>query len=452
MSKHKKSKHSVTYPILGIHCASCEMIIVRKISKLTGVSAVNVNASAETVSITGERHISEEEVEALFADTEYSISVEEKKSLKERITEIGAIVLLILPIFLLLNHFEIFTNGVTVQDNMSLFMVLGLGIVASFSSCIAVAGGLLLGISTRYAQQHPNLSGVQKFVPHIYFNVGRLVSYIVFGAIIGLLGSLLTVSLALMGTITVIASVLMIVIGLQLLQLFPWLNKIRLGLPKKWTEKWITSNESSHKASFTSAFVAGAATFFLPCGFTQAMQLYVLAIGSPILGGITMAVFAIGTLPSFLSIGAFASFLKKEWLHTASIVAGIIVIFLGAFLLPSALTLVGSGISSIDVGSGGSDIAALLPGEFQEVKMRVEGLDYYPHQFEVKVGVPVRWIIDGSGARGCAQILTMPKMKIFERLNSNGDTVIEFMPAESGELPFHCSMAMTTPGAKFIVT
>jgi len=53
--------------------------------------------------------------------------------------------------------------------------------------------------------------------------------------------------------------------------------------------------------------------------------------------------------------------------------------------------------------------------------------------------------------RGSCQILTAPKLGVFERLSSSKPTIIEFTPTQTGEIPFHCSMAMTTRDAKFIV-
>jgi sulfite exporter TauE/SafE len=48
--------------------------------------------------------------------------------------------------------------------------------------------------------------------------------------------------------------------------------------------------------------LSGALTFFLPCGFTFAMQLYALSTGNFWMGMAVMAIFAIGTLPGLLSI------------------------------------------------------------------------------------------------------------------------------------------------------
>ncbi|MEI6118848.1 MAG: sulfite exporter TauE/SafE family protein [bacterium] len=60
----------------------------------------------------------------------------------------------------------------------------------------------------------------------------------------------------------------------------------------------------------TSALVTGALTFFLPCGFTFAMQVYAISTGNFLQGALVMGIFALGTLPGLLSIGAVASFVK----------------------------------------------------------------------------------------------------------------------------------------------
>ncbi|MFW5879528.1 MAG: sulfite exporter TauE/SafE family protein, partial [bacterium] len=402
MSKKKVS----TYCVSGMHCPSCEMLIQRKVSKLQGVTSAKINTSTEEIKILGKRHVLEEELNELFAGTEYAFgSYEEPRSFGNKMLEIGALALFILPVFLLLNHFEAFTNGVSVQDNMSFLVILGLGVVASFSSCIAVAGGLLLAVSTKYAKAHPNLTKSQKFKPHILFNIGRFISYIVFGALIGYVGSIITLTPALTGILTLIAAGLMVLIGLQLLGLIPPFSLV----PKSISSKIMQKSDSSKKASLYSAFGFGALTFFLPCGFTQAMQLYVLGKGDPVFGAIAMAVFAIGTLPSFLSIGYLTSSMKKEWLHNISLISGIIVVFLGLFLLPSAMRLAatdGADISSTVAAIPSDAQTVPIVDGYQIAEMTVVGLSYEPHHFYVKKGTPVKWIIDGEKARGCGQVLT----------------------------------------------
>ena len=73
----------------------------------------------------------------------------------------------------------------------------------------------------------------------------------------------------------------------------------------------------------------GAATFFLPCGFTQALQLYVLAKASVAAGALTMLAFSLGTLPALLSLSAVSSFARGAFQRHFLKVAGVAVIVLG---------------------------------------------------------------------------------------------------------------------------
>ena len=78
--------------------------------------------------------------------------------------------------------------------------------------------------------------------------------------------------------------------------------------------------------------------------------------------------------------------------------------------------------------------------------MDVVGLNYYPAQFMLKKGVPVRWEINGRKAQGCGQVISVPSLGITEFLEYNKDTVIEFTPASTGRIGFSCTMGMAGPG------
>jgi sulfite exporter TauE/SafE len=89
--------------------------------------------------------------------------------------------------------------------------------------------------------------------------------------------------------------------------------------------------------------LVGIATFFLPCGFTQSMQLYALSTGSFWVGATTMLAFALGTLP-VLAILSFSSLgiQNKSWSGAFFKSAGLVVIFFGIFNVLNSL--VASGI------------------------------------------------------------------------------------------------------------
>src|SRR5260370_39909120 len=103
----------------------------------------------------------------------------------------------------------------------------------------------------------------------------------------------------------ILASILMIVVGLQMLNLFPWLKRLQPRMPKMLAHKIHDLSENKVRGG---AFLLGASTFFLPCGFTQALQLYVLAKGSFTTGALTMLAFSLGTLPALISLSAMSSF------------------------------------------------------------------------------------------------------------------------------------------------
>src|ERR1700694_2241701 len=96
-----------------------------------------------------------------------------------------------------------------------------IGLVASVSSCIAVTGGLLVALAAKYNEANAYLTDMQRLKPHIYFNAGRIVSYTLLGGAVGALGSTLTLSPEANGALTIVASLIMIALGLQMLKLVP---------------------------------------------------------------------------------------------------------------------------------------------------------------------------------------------------------------------------------------
>jgi sulfite exporter TauE/SafE len=375
---------------------------------------------------------------------------------RKNYAEIGAAVLIVVGGYLILKQFNLIPQGLSLNSQMSYGFVFLIGLVAAVSSCLAVTGGLLLAVAAKYNERHPDLTGFQKFKPTLYFNIGRVAGYTVLGALVGAIGSLLTLSPQVNGAVTVVASLVMIILGFQLLHLFPRLKRFQPRLPKALAHK---IHDLSGRDSRWAPFVLGALTFFLPCGFTQALQLYVLSTGDAVRGGLTMLVFALGTLPALLSLSALSSYAKGSFQRYFLKTAGVVVILLGIFNIRSGL--VSSGfewkIPSFRVGTGRDlsvqeavDPNVQMVNGVQVVNMKVSGLEYYPYRFTVQKGIPVEWRIDGSGAAGCAQVVIAPKLRITEYL-TNGVKTIRFTPTQVGEIPFSCSMGMTTPGAKFVV-
>ena len=119
---------------------------------------------------------------------------------------------------------------------------------------------------------------------------------------------------------------------------------------------------------------------------------------------------------------------------------------MAAYFVLGLLTVMGA-LAFFMLGSdGGSESQnAIGPGTVggstQEIRMAVTGGSYEPSTLTVKVGQPVRWVVDGTKAQGCTKYLLAQKIGISKSLSS-GENIIEFTPTEKGPIAFQCSMGM----------
>jgi uncharacterized protein len=452
----------------GMTCNSCEVLIERKLRRLAGVRMVKVSHKDKLATIECDENIEFSEIQNAIKDKGYILHelVEEDhlskrqgkffSAPKGKIESIGATLLILLGIYVVITQFNLLPESFGVKEGMSYGFVFVIGLIAATSTCLAVAGGLLLAVAQKYNEKYPHLAGWQKFKPHISFNIGRIFFYTILGGAIGALGSMIAITPTATGIITIIASGFMIIMGLQLLGIFPWLSKIQLKMPKFIAHRLYKNSEEKTSTGYISSFLFGGSTFFLPCGFTQALQLYVLGTGSFKVGALTMLAFSLGTLPSLAGIGAFTSFVKKGHLQKHFMTfSAILVIVLGVWNIPNGLALTGTTIYFTGSSSSGTDNLELkniqIIDGVQVAEMIVSGYDYYPSEFTIQKGLPVEWRIDGKDAAGCGQVITAPSLGITEFLPSDEIKVIEFTADDIGKISFSCTMGMMTPGAGFTV-
>ena len=155
----------------------------------------------------------------------------------------------------------------------------------------------------------------------VYFHIGRLGGFALLGGLLGALGSVVRLGVYGSALLGIVVSIVMLVLGLQLLDV----PGIRLPtLPSTWFAGFrrVASGMSSG-----APMLLGAATFFLPCGFTQSMQVVALGSGSVATGGLTMLMFALGTLPMLaaLSFGSL-DIAKSSYRDVFFKAAGLLVI------------------------------------------------------------------------------------------------------------------------------
>ncbi|MCB9805300.1 cupredoxin domain-containing protein [Candidatus Peribacteria bacterium] len=191
--------------------------------------------------------------------------------------------------------------------------------------------------------------------------------------------------------------------------------------------------------------LTGMATFFLPCGFTLAMQMYAISTGSFITGALAMALFALGTAPGLIGIGGLTAFAKGSWAKRFFRFTGVIVLLLGFFNAANAYNLL-----SLGYGSGQTtqnvDTSKL---ETEEIRMTQDDSGYSPNIINVKPNSKIRLIVDAKSPYSCSSTIVIPSVGVSKRLVA-GENIIEFVSPSSGEVRFSCSMGMYT--GKFVVS
>ncbi len=447
MSENTPKERYATVCIGGMTCASCELLLERKLKAIPGIKDVDISHRTGIARITAksDQLPSAERITAAIEKAGYMIIDENAPSIttlspdKRKWMEIGVALLIIFAGYKLLQAFDLVSLAPSTSGALSLGGVLLIGLVAGTSSCLAVTGGLLLALAAKHNELHQAETPWQKFQPLLHFNIGRLASYFVLGGLVGTLGQSITLSTRMTGYLNIAVALIMLYLALSILEVIPK-GSFPLRPPKKLS-RWIANlSESDHPAA---PLVLGAFTFFLPCGFTQSLQLVALASGSFITGAMTMFVFALGTLPSLIGISAISSTATGNFSRLFLRFSGSLVLLLALFNLHSGFALTGIDLSHVFATSNqqGNAPAPTTVGDVQEVSMRVEAGYYEPSNLTIKAGVPVRWKIDGTEAYGCTSILTIPSLNISKPLRS-GENIIEFTAPQRGTLAFMCSMGM----------
>ncbi len=329
------------FHVNGMHCKSCIIVTESELGEVKGVTEAKTSLEKNHVEVTGdfgEKTDAEvmQNLTEVLAPHGYSLSVEapERKVSWSDFTYALPIAAGFIALFILLQKLGI-VNLVT-SSNVGFGTAFLIGLIASVSTCMAVVGGLVLSLSASFAKEGSDTR------PQMLFHVGRLISFVLLGGIVGALGSVFQFGTTGASVLGIVIALVLLVLGINLLDIFPWAKKLQPTMPGFIGKRVHALKNLNHTVT---PFLVGIVTFFLPCGFTQSMQLYTLSTGSFWAGAMTMGAFALGTLPvlallSFSSVGLQ----KKTWSGIFFKSAGLIVIFFGVFNLLNSLA--GAGLIS----------------------------------------------------------------------------------------------------------
>ena len=467
-------EHTKLY-INGMTCINCQTRIQNALKKQPGITRAAVSYETETADVLYDSSvISLDQIQGLIDELGYSASVQKASHTKivgQILRELGIIVIL----YFLLRHFGIlnYLAPASLADaQMGYGMLFVIGLITSVH-CIAMCGGINLSQTLQKSSEpSANVSSISRamFQNAAAYNAGRIISYTIIGGILGGIGAItgmagtLQTSSFFQGLLKLLAGALMVVMGINMLGLFPGLRRFHLQIPlphfQKGKQKEVPKgfskrSNASHRRK--TPFIIGLFNGLMPCGPLQSMQIVALASANPFTGALSMFFFALGTIPLMLGFGSIVAGLGKHFTKQVLKCGAILVVVMGLSMMSQGTAL--SGINSkINTLFSAKDETTMKTSDSNHLNdsdtdMEKDGIQYVSSTLEsghypditVKAGIPVKWTIhaEKSSINGCNYKILLPDFDT-ECVFEEGDNTIEFTPKETGIYTYSCWMGMIT--------
>ena len=501
----KQNDGHMRFLVDGMTCVSCENKIEQTLGNMSGIESVSARYATSEVDVRFQSdRISVEMIDEALKQADYPVlervvldidlpgasprddsrtrrsttrpqpgthKPEQKKSLPVALGKLAGLLIALFALAMLINQvggLNLFYAFPVAEAGMGLGMLFVIGLLTSVH-CVAMCGGINLSQCARIPTGTGKRTSVDPMSmnselpdasektggnwqsvlrPGFLYHAGRVISYTVIGGLVGALGSVISFSGPAKGAVQLAAGVFMVIMGLNMLNLFPWLRRFNPRLPRFFAAK-----VNAGKTSSKSPLYVGLLNGLMPCGPLQAMQLYALSTGSAIQGALAMLMFSLGTVPLMFGLSVVSTWLTGRSRGRLLKASAVLVALLGIFMFSSGLSLAGialpdprvraSGTSADSTGAGAASGAgvAVIENGVQTVVIQLSSNRYAP--ITVQKGLPVRWIVQAEAGtiNGCNNEIIVPAYDISKKLEP-GDNAIEFTPEKSGTFAYSCWMGM----------
>lgn len=215
---------------------------------------------------------------------------------------------------------------------LAVFLVGLLGGVHCVGMCGGIVGALSLGLPE---QVRGRFTGMLPYL--VNYNLGRLISYTIAGALLGGIGAL-TAHLLFINQaqiiLQVIAGLFMVALGLYLGGWWFGITRLERMGGRIWAMLEHYGRRLLPVRSPSQALVMGLVWGWLPCGMVYSVLIMAITSGGALNGALLMLSFGLGTLPNLMAMGVLAGklamLLRKPWVIK---MAGLSVIAIGVFYI-----------------------------------------------------------------------------------------------------------------------
>ncbi len=215
-------------------------------------------------------------------------------------------------------------------DFIAVFLI---GLLGGFSHCIGMCGGFVMTYTLQLRAGDSGGKSWGMIWPHVLYNSGRVLTYMILGEVFGLLGSTLKFVLAvrdLQGLLQLFAGIVMIVMGLDLSGILPKKDSSYFPGINRFKE---LVRDMFRRVNRGNIFGLGFVLGFIPCGLVYAAGAVAASTQSLFGGMLTMLAFGLGTFPAMLLVGFTTEIITQRWRARLYKTASWLVILMGVLTI-----------------------------------------------------------------------------------------------------------------------
>ena len=362
------------------------------------------------------------------------------------------------------------TNSVNIANSSGVLSQLAVAFITGLTtgglSCLAVQGGLLASslahqIERDYLEQAAHAQAQKQHgkknqpvqrpnsaFPIFLFLIAKIVAYTLLGALLGLIGSYLTLSPATRAVLMILIGVFMLGNALRMFSVHPIFRYFSIE-PPRFITRYIRRTAKGTD-TFTPLFL-GALTVFIPCGVTQAMMAASLGTSSMAMGAALMFAFTLGTSPVFFIVAYLTTELGSRLEKFFMRFVAAVVLILGLVTINGGLNVLGSPLSfqnltrNILPSNGGSARVAQPAAAEGDVVLYVQNEGYFPQTISAPAGKDFTLNLVTNKTYSCSRDFMIPALHYYELLPDTGTVQVNIPAQEKGNTMFFtCSMGMYT--------
>ncbi|MFV8834137.1 sulfite exporter TauE/SafE family protein [Aquisalimonas sp.] len=242
------------------------------------------------------------------------------------------------------------------DHELTLVAALLIGLAGS-THCLGMCGGVAGSLGAGMQSDSPR----RRWWLGLCYNLGRIGSYSLIGAIaatlVGVVGA--TLNLAGWGVfLRLLTAAILIAVAAHLLFNWSGLRRIEVIGGRLWRHIGPRARGLFPVQTPGRALMLGALWGWLPCGLVYTVLIAAAVTGSPLAGAATMFVFGLGTLPAMTGVTVFGQALRRWQGHrNARLVTGTMLMVFGVWTAVTPVTHL-----LHDHGDGHGEHAAVIIG------------------------------------------------------------------------------------------